>query len=370
MAMRVHANRNSNERDEESQEPLEVESLIPRTSRPVTTLFGNTSSTKMVEFLISFGGLIVSYCTWGVMQELIMNTKFSPSPLVPSGMFPSSTFCVFSNRAFAIVVALIACYWRHGSVTSAASWISFTPAALSNTISSWAQYESLAYVSFPLQNLFKSTKLIPVMIMGNLLNNTQYSMTEILEAISISIGVLVFSMTKSSQKANVSGGVSVYDSSAIGIVLLGVYIISDSFTSQYQTAIYKQYGKIDQFHMMFGVNLSAICITAVALIVSGEIPIVIDFLYYNPVALIYNIITAITSATGQLFIYYTIRKFGPVVFTIIMTTRQILSMVISTIYFRHPMLLSSAVGAMIVFLTVFHSIYRQMNSKTGGGAAV
>ena len=119
--------------------------------------------------------------------------------------------------------------------------------------------------------------------------------------------------------------------------------------------------------MMFGVNLSAICITAVALIVSGEIPVVIDFLYYNPIALIYNIITAITSATGQLFIYYTIRKFGPVVFNIIMITRQILSMVISTVYFGHPMLLSSALGAGLVFATVFHSVYRQMTKGGGGG---
>jgi solute carrier family 35 (adenosine 3'-phospho 5'-phosphosulfate transporter), member B2 len=266
---------------------------------------------------------------------------------------------VFSNRAFAIVVASIACLWRHGTVQSAASWLSFSPPALSNTVSSWAQYESLSYVSFPLQNLFKSTKLIPVMIMGRLLNNTSYSITEIMEAVVISIGVLIFSMEKGKQSHNVSGGVSVYDSSVHGILLLGVYIVSDSFTSQYQTAIYKQYGKIDQFHMMFGVNLSAMCITTFALLIGGEIAEVIEFLYYNPLALVYNVITAITSATGQLFIYYTIKTFGPVVFTIIMTTRQIVSMVISTIYFNHPLPLSSILGAVIVFCAVFHSIHRQ-----------
>jgi len=112
--------------------------------------------------------------------------------------------------------------------------------------------------------------------------------------------------------------------------------------------------------MMFGVNLSAICITAFALVIGGEIAEVIEFLYYNPLALVYNVITAVTSATGQLFIYYTIKTFGPVVFTIIMTTRQIVSMVISTIYFNHPMQWSSVLGAVIVFCAVFHSIHRQM----------
>jgi len=47
-------------------------------------------SMKAAEFLFSFFGLMISYVTWGIMQELIMNTKFSPTPLVPSGMFPSS----------------------------------------------------------------------------------------------------------------------------------------------------------------------------------------------------------------------------------------------------------------------------------------
>jgi solute carrier family 35 (adenosine 3'-phospho 5'-phosphosulfate transporter), member B2 len=112
--------------------------------------------------------------------------------------------------------------------------------------------------------------------------------------------------------------------------------------------------------MMFGVNLSAITITSFALLVGGEIPEVIEFLYHNPVALFYNIITAITSATGQLFIFYTIKTFGPVVFTIIMTTRQIVSMIVSTIYFNHPMPWSSVMGATIVFCAVFHSVYRQM----------
>ena len=119
--------------------------------------------------------------------------------------------------------------------------------------------------------------------------------------------------------------------------------------------------------MMFGVNLSAIVLTSVALIVSGEVPIVIEFLYYNPLALFYNVVTAISSATGQLFIYYTIKRFGPVIFTIIMTSRQIISMVVSTIFFRHPFPWTAILGAILVFVSVFHSIYREIFKKGSGG---
>lgn len=109
-----------------------------------------------------------------------------------------------------------------------------------------------------------------------------------------------------------------------GLLCLSLYICSDAFTSQWQDRIYKAYPKqIDQFQMMYGVNCSAIIITMLALLFSGELAAVLEFLTYHPQALWFNVITAITSATGQLFIFYTIKQFGPVVFTIIMTTRQV-----------------------------------------------
>jgi adenosine 3'-phospho 5'-phosphosulfate transporter B2 len=42
----------------------------------------------------------------------------------------------------------------------------YAPSSLSNSLSSWAQYESLKFVSFPTQVLSKSCKLIPVMLVS------------------------------------------------------------------------------------------------------------------------------------------------------------------------------------------------------------
>ena len=76
------------------------------------------------------------------------------------------------------------------------------------------------------------------------------------------------------------------------------------------------------------------------------------------------LILSVTSATGQLFIFYTIKDFGPVVFTIMMTTRQIFSLVISFLLFsKEPMQLFGWIGATLVFLIVFNRIRR----NTSGG---
>ena len=134
-----------------------------------------------------FIGVVValqtSFLVWGIMQESIMNTVFNPTPLTPSGIFPSATFCVFSNRVLAVIVAWFACLKVHGNVKSQAPFLSFTPCSISNTLSSWGQYEALAFVPFSLQTICKATKVIPVMAMGTLLRGTRHRPVEYYEAI-------------------------------------------------------------------------------------------------------------------------------------------------------------------------------------------
>ncbi len=65
------------------------------------------------KFVMCFIGLQASYLTWGYMQELIMTTKFNPTPHAPDGRFPSAAFCVFSKRLLAVLVALVAVILYH-----------------------------------------------------------------------------------------------------------------------------------------------------------------------------------------------------------------------------------------------------------------
>lgn len=151
-------------------------------------------------------------------------------------------------------------------------------------------------------------------------------------------------------------------SEAIGIIFLTCYICCDAFTSNWQSKIYQRYGKanVDSFQMMFGVNSFAIFFTSLGLVTSGELPVIIEFFSYNPVAFWYNIVTSITSATGQLFIFRTIKEFGPVSFSLIMTCRQIFSIVLSSIYFQHAMSIMSLFGATLVFSVIGHQLKRKI----------
>lgn len=118
---------------------------------------------RMWKLLFCFIGLQVSYVAWGVSQEQLMTTEYK------MGKFTSSAFCVFGNRFFALFLALgIVLYKRLRSPKGMkeAPYLYYAPSSLSNSISSWAQYEALKYVSFPTQVLSKSCKLIPVMLVS------------------------------------------------------------------------------------------------------------------------------------------------------------------------------------------------------------
>jgi hypothetical protein len=52
-----------------------------------------------------------------------------------------------------------------------------------------------------------------------------------------------------------------------------------------------------------------------------------------------------------------------------MTTRQMLSIVLSTILFGHHIGTESLMGAIVVFLSVFHSIHRQVRDSKEKKAA-
>ena len=131
----------------------------------------NMTTARRLKLLFCFVGLQLSYILWGVVQENLMTQKYG------KGSFKSSAFCVFGNRFLALFISLgIVLFrkWRN-SVTgnnaqSDAPYYQYLPSSLSNSLSSWAQYEALKYISFPTQVLSKSCKIIPVMLVSNLIN--------------------------------------------------------------------------------------------------------------------------------------------------------------------------------------------------------
>ncbi|XP_038066385.1 adenosine 3'-phospho 5'-phosphosulfate transporter 1-like isoform X2 [Patiria miniata] len=301
-------------------------------------------------------GLQGSYLTWGVLQERIMKHEYGKDENNPGEKFTNSQFLVFMNRILAFsaagVIILVTRQPRHTAPLYRYSYCS-----LSNIMSSWCQYEALKFVSFPTQVLAKASKIIPVMLMGKVVSGKTYEYYEYLTAAMISMGVAMFLLT---QGKEATGPTTVTTFSGV-LILIG-YMMFDSFTSNWQAELYKQYN-MSSMQMMFGVNLFSCIFTSWSLIGQGGFAVGLGFMLKHSTFMFHVLLLSLCSATGQLFIFYTISQFGAVVFIIIMTTRSGLAIFLSCLIYGHPLTVIGVFGVFIVFAALFLRVYAQQRKK-------
>merc|ERR1719230_2087266 len=88
------------------------------------------------------------------------------------------------------------------------------------------------------------------------------------------------------------------------------------------------------------------------------------FITQRPDSLVDVMALSLIATLGQIFIYITVQKHGPVTLSLIMTTRQIASVLISCVLFGHG-LPSIAIGAAAVVFSVL--MVRSYRSTLKGG---
>ena len=273
--------------------------------------------------------------------------------------FTNSQFLVFVNRILAWFVAGVYIFSTR-QPRHIGPFYEYSYASISNTLSSWCQYEALKFVSFPTQVLAKSFKVVPVMLMGKVVSNRTYPPNEYLTAILLSIGVSMFLLSKDDSSHPTTA------TTFAGVVILAGYMMFDSFTSNWQSELFKKH-KMSSIQMMFGVNTFSCIFTVGSLLFRGEFFSNIGFILRHYDFAVHSVILSICSAVGQLFIFYTIATFGPLVFTLIMTTRQALSIILSCMIYGHVLSLQALIGVGIVFLSLFLRAYFKTLEKKKSG---
>jgi adenosine 3'-phospho 5'-phosphosulfate transporter B2 len=192
----------------------------------------------------------------------------------------------------------------------------------------------LRYLAFPVQVMAKSCKLLPSMIMGRMVNGTRYNGWQYAQAVGAMVCVIV--MHLSEEHTESGGSANGWMGNVIAISLLIIFFVCDSFTSQYQTALYKKHPNLSQTQMMLAGNIMGLLISLVFVAsswssVSASLALVVS----NPAVLGRILALGLSGAMGQFCIYTAIKVLGPLAFTWMMTVRQLLSVLISLVVFGH-----------------------------------
>lgn len=403
----------SNERLLLDENRVDKRKLSPKETKPSNTT---------LSFIWCFIGLQLSYLVWGVLQEKIMTTEYQvTNELVekqkhldsPSGnsrsqysviTFHDSQFLVFINRVIAFILSIVALVYNRPRksqlysgkqthhhqepIKPQAPLYEYVYCSLSNILSSWCQYEALKYVNFPTQVLSKSCKIIPVMLMSKIMLHKRYQYKDYFFALLLSLGMFIFLINQpgttkpmvgqsfdnltttnipvaSGQLQHVYGphfnelSKQVRSSALIsGLIILALYLAFDSFTSNWQQSLFTRYG-ISNWQMMAATNFYSILLTLTSLHQLGNLKPAFKLLASSRPLLIDCFLMSVMSSVGQLFVYYTIKKFGSVIFAVMMTLRQFLAILLSCAIYGHRLTLGSSVGIMLVFCVVGYQMWRK-----------
>jgi len=302
--------------------------------------------------------LNVTFVLWGVLQERMLTRRY---PRFTGEFFTYSYALVFTNRFWTLVMSGMLMLYLKPRRSCSTVLYEYSFPSISNMLSSWCQYESLRYVSFPAVTLFKSFKLAPVMAMGKFLGNKQYPQYDYFVALGIGIGITMF-MT-STDDLQVGFGYNIYDQKAsatwTGIMLLFLFLFFDSFTSQWQSRMFQRHRDLSMVELMFATSAFSSLLSLITLIHSDELGPALDFVFRHSEIHLHFFLFSICSTIGQLLIFYTIKNFGAVVFTIIMTTRVVVSIALSVYMYGHKVTEVGFFGLILVMAAVCYRVKRK-----------
>lgn len=345
---------------------------------------------SLVRFTFCAVGICFSYISYGLLMERLFS---GPNHLGPT--FILVTQCITNT-----IVAY--CCWpflrtegvndkeatvvgggiplRHG-LLAVASAVYVGAMTCSN--------EAVPYVSYPVMVLAKSCKLIPTMLVGQIVERRLYSSREWLAAFLISLGIVMFHSSRMQSQQSSSPDMGLYrDSQSRGTILLCVSLALDGILSSCQNFLKvgkPNYRIPSAIETMLWMNLYATLFLLPVVVISGqgghglrllfekqqqqqqpqhdsveEIP---EYLYLKLALL------NATVALGQIFIFLTITWYTPLLTTTITTTRKFFTILLSVWTFHHAFTTFQWVSVGLVFSGLYLTIFLMQSTATSNNDA-
>jgi len=289
--------------------------------------------------------------------------------------------------------------------TSLSHSIKFILASVCFVCGTIFSHGALNYVSYPTQVLTKSCKLIPVMVSTIVVARKTYRTSRYVVVMLISIGVSVFMIDRMKHNEILHGAAAVgavggavgdamshstthlsnnhlfltreegnaYEHSMFrtGIILLLLSLVMDGLTNGVQTIIYNDNNRVKKRRnmesesdtFMLNINLYATVISAIICIVyESEMLLSIKFILSHREIMWDLSVLCTCMAFGQMFIFRTITNYGPLVCSMLTTTRKFFTILFSVMVFRHELTRLQWLGIAIVFGALLFDIYETLKA--------
>jgi len=225
--------------------------------------------------------------------------------------------------------------------------MAYWKAGLTNCIGPAFGFQALYYMPYPAQVLAKSSKMIPVMLLGTLLQGRRYPGIEWLCCFMVTGGVSIFASVSSSSHAKHRVA---SPNAPLGYALCFSNLLLDGYTNVAQDGINHRYPGGSPMHMMCWMNFwTGVFYLPIMFLASSWGKEVIVFCLAHRDAGRQVLLFCLCGAIGQLFIFYTIREFKSLINTLITTTRKFFSILTSVLWNGNALLPVQWTAVALVF---------------------
>lgn len=297
-------------------------------------------------------GILSLYSAYAVAQEYLSVHSFSRI------FFRFPLFIIAVNHTCSALFGFGLLYLQGLPAFIPASRVTLLPAG-AGLVATFVQHAALYQMGFPAQSVMKSVGILPVMLIGKLLGNREAKKQDYAEALVITFMVLSLSWNLNLISIPLQSGVA---GLSLMLMIAG-YVVASSLTCNLEDVIY-QYHNLNPGQMLLGLELASGAAAWTVILVNGDLFHALEFIAQEPYVLLSIGLLALAASAGAYTCTLTVRLFGPGVFALLKTCRQMLSLAISLALFEHGVNWKSCLCLVPVSLMALHSCVRQIGQGT------
>lgn len=217
----------------------------------------------------------------------------------------------------------------------------------------WASTHALHNVSYVTQVLAKSGKALPIMIVGFFRGRKQ-KLGQWVAVLYVIFGVVSFTLLskmKSSQASTLAG-----------MLLILMSLCLDGVTGTLEDWMVErapESRKPTPLDFMFNINFWSVPLAGIVMLANGEFYELFDLVFAGSASTVF--FWGLSGAMGQCFIFYVIAHDGAVVCSIATTLRKFTTVLLSILYFQHPVSLQQMMAIGVVFSGVAGLLHQKRN---------
>ncbi|KAJ0052626.1 UDP-galactose/UDP-glucose transporter 4-like [Pistacia vera] len=317
-----------------------------RNEEQVRSLFGISLSDRPIwqQFLICSSGFFFGYLVNGICEEYVYNRL----------QFSYGWYFTFVQGFVYIVLIYLQGFTTKQMVNPWKTYVKLSAVLMG---SHGLTKGSLAFLNYPAQLMFKSTKVLPVMVMGAFIPGLRrkYPVHEYVSAILLVVGLILFTLADAQTSPNFS---------MIGVIMVSGALIMDSFLGNLQEAIFTMNPETTQMEMLFCSTVVGLPFLIPPMILTGEL-----FKAWNSCSqhlYVYGVLVFEAMATfiGQVSVLSLIALFGAATTAMVTTARKAVTLLLSYLIFTKPLTEQHGTGLLLIAMGITLKLLPDTQSTT------